>query len=274
MLTRILTSIVAIMVLLPVLFLSDTIVFPIAIALVTVIGLWEMFNCIGLKNKYAMTAPAFLAGAVLPFAVKYTSVAGSGLFSSLIVIYALYLFAAAVFGHKSVSVTDAAMAFISSVYVIGGFVCIQLLRELSSSIYLLSFIGAWMTDIFAYFSGRFFGKHKLCEAVSPKKTVEGSIGGILFCAISFVVFAMITNGVEMSAGHYAVWAAVGVVISVVSQIGDLSMSLVKRHYKIKDFGKLFPGHGGILDRFDSVIAVSFVLYIILAALTAWNVIIF
>ena len=115
MLTRILTSIVAIMVLLPVLFLSDTIVFPIAIALVTVIGLWEMFNCIGLKNKYAMTAPAFLAGAVLPFAVKYTSAAGSGLFSSLIVIYALYLFAAAVFGHKSVSVTDAAMAFISSV---------------------------------------------------------------------------------------------------------------------------------------------------------------
>ena len=118
-----------------------------------------------------------------------------------------------------------------------------------------------MTDIFAYFTGRFLGKHKLIPAVSPKKTVEGSIGGIIFCVISTIVFGLIVENFFIGSGkaNYIVLAVSGIFISVVSQMGDLIMSVIKRHYGIKDYGKLFPGHGGILDRFDSVMAVSVIL---------------
>ena len=162
----------------------------------------------------------------------------------------------------------------TAIYIICGFSSIQLLRELSSYIYLLVFVGAWITDIFAYFTGMLFGKHKLCEAVSPKKTVEGSIGGTLFCALAFVVFGFITLNKNAEIWKYLILAASGLIISAVSQIGDLSMSLIKRHYGIKDFGKIFPGHGGMLDRFDSIIAVSIVLFILISTLNTFNINIF
>ena len=131
--------------------------------------------------------------------------------------------------------------------------------------YLICFIGAWMTDIFAYFCGMLLGrggKHKLIPDVSPKKTVEGSIGGIVFCTLSLVLFGFIVERIapEFQA-NLLIFALAGVFVSVVAQIGDLSMSVIKRTYGIKDYGKLFPGHGGILDRFDSVLAVSAVLLV-------------
>ena len=125
-------------------------------------------------------------------------------------------------------------------------------------LYLLIFIGAWVTDIFAYFTGVFFGKHKLIESVSPKKTIEGSIGGTLFCALGFVVMGIVANSFGCNA-NFVFLAIGGVIISVISQIGDLIMSVIKRHYGVKDYGRLFPGHGGMLDRLDSILAVSFAL---------------
>lgn len=133
-------------------------------------------------------------------------------------------------------------------------------------IYLIAFIGAWVTDIFAYFCGMLFGrggKHKLIPDVSPKKTVEGSIGGIVFCILSMILYGVIVSAIEPSLQpNIPVFAFAGLLISIVSQIGDLCMSLIKRTYGIKDYGKLFPGHGGMLDRFDSVLAVSSVLLVI------------
>jgi len=118
------------------------------------------------------------------------------------------------------------------------------------------FIGAWVTDTFAYFTGMLLGKHKLIPDVSPKKTVEGSIGGTLFCAVAFVVFGVITNTWFGTDANFLLLAIGGVFIAVIAQIGDLIMSVIKRHYGIKDYGKIFPGHGGMLDRFDSVLIVS------------------
>lgn len=275
MLKRIITSIVGCAILLPVLIYSDTFVLPIAVTIVTLIALYEMFKCIGLHNSLAMTLPAYFIAGILPTVAKLAKGADmiSGLMCAFAMLYIVYLLSVAVFGYKTHTFSDAALVFMTSLYIIGGFLSIVFLREMSDNIYLLAFLGAWMTDIFAYFSGRLFGKHKLCEAISPKKTVEGSIGGSLFCAISFVIFALVTKGFGESIGLYLIYAAVGLVISVISQIGDLSMSLIKRHYKIKDFGKIFPGHGGILDRFDSVLAVALVLFILLSALESFNVII-
>ena len=275
MLKRVITSIVGCAILLPVLIFSGTFVLPVAVTVVTIIGLYEMFKCVGLHTKLAMTLPAYFIAGILPTVAKLIHGAGSiaGIVCSLAMLYAIYLLSVAVILHKHYTFGDASLIFMTSLYIIGGFLSIVLLREKSDSIYLLVFIGAWITDIFAYFSGRLFGKHKLCEDISPKKTIEGSIGGILFCALAFIIFAIVTKGFDAGVELYVIYAVVGIIISVVSQLGDLSMSLIKRQYKIKDFGKLFPGHGGILDRFDSVLAVSLVLFIIFSALESFNIII-
>ena len=154
--------------------------------------------------------------------------------------------------------------FASSFYICFSFCGIIYMRDMENElIYLLIFIGAWITDIFAYLVGRAIGRHKLCPDVSPKKTIEGSIGGIVFCAGAFVLWAYI---IDITNIGIPVLILAGIVASCVSQIGDLSMSAIKRQHGIKDYGKLFPGHGGVLDRFDSVLAVSSVVTIIFAIL--------
>jgi phosphatidate cytidylyltransferase len=107
-----------------------------------------------------------------------------------------------------------------------------------------------MTDTFAYFSGYLFGKHKLIPNVSPKKTIEGSIGGILGSTICCLIFGYIFK-LDM-----ALMIVMGIIGSIIAQIGDLFASSIKRYVGIKDYGNLIPGHGGVLDRFDSVILVA------------------
>ncbi|GAA0861543.1 phosphatidate cytidylyltransferase [Paraclostridium tenue] len=121
----------------------------------------------------------------------------------------------------------------------------------------LIFIISFMTDTFAYFSGYLFGKHKLIPSISPKKTIEGSIGGILGSTICCIIFGYIF---KLDITHMILVGSIG---SIVAQFGDLFASAIKRYVGIKDYGKLIPGHGGILDRFDSVILVApFVYYAI------------
>ena len=160
-------------------------------------------------------------------------------------------------------------------YICGGFTSIVLLRDFQNIgmyLFMLIFVGAWMTDIFAYFVGRFFGKHKLIPEISPKKTVEGSIGGIVFCSLSFVLYGFILSYfTSISLVSYIVLGVVGVIISIVSQIGDLTMSQIKRQFGVKDYGKIFPGHGGMLDRFDSILAVALVLLIACAVVRHFGI---
>ncbi|RDY23900.1 phosphatidate cytidylyltransferase [Romboutsia maritimum] len=114
----------------------------------------------------------------------------------------------------------------------------------------LIFVISFMTDTFAYFSGYLFGKHKLIPKISPKKTVEGSIGGIIGSTCGCILFGYIFN---LDLIYMALIGSLG---SVIAQFGDLFASSIKRYVGIKDYGKLIPGHGGILDRFDSVILVA------------------
>ena len=171
------------------------------------------------------------------------------------------------------------MSFLGIFYALIGLCAILYIHDRVDGgkyIYLIVFIGAWVTDTFAYFSGMLFGrggKHKLIPEVSPKKTVEGSIGGILFCILAMILFGFIIEKIDGSLqAKYPILAIGGLAISVVAQIGDLSMSVIKRHYGIKDYGFIFPGHGGILDRFDSVIAVSVVLAVFTAFFPLFEVI--
>ena len=124
---------------------------------------------------------------------------------------------------------------------------------------------AWGGDTFAYFAGRAFGKHKLAPIVSPNKTVEGAIGGIcgsmLIGVIATVIYGMLSGRyaaftVEVTVRHYLVVVGMGAIASVLGILGDLFASAVKRQVGIKDYGTIFPGHGGILDRFDSVMFIA------------------
>ena len=119
----------------------------------------------------------------------------------------------------------------------------------------LPFLTAWSCDTFAYFTGMAIGKHKLIEHISAKKTVEGAIGGILGCILSLVIYGLIIKFGFGLDPHFPALLLIGLFGSVISQIGDLSMSLIKRENHIKDYGNIMPGHGGILDRFDSVLFV-------------------
>jgi phosphatidate cytidylyltransferase len=128
---------------------------------------------------------------------------------------------------------------------------------------LLPIVCVILTDTFALFTGMLIGKHKLAPSVSPKKTVEGAIGGAVFGVLTFVVAGIISEKVTGVDVSLPLFAAAGLITSVIGQFGDLFMSVIKRHCDLKDFGNLMPGHGGILDRFDSLIfaAPTFLLFV-------------
>lgn len=261
MLKRIITSLVAVCVLVPVLIFSGTAVLPTAVAIATIIGVFEMLKCMGQHKKYALAIPLYIASAAIPFMLRYfeNKVDVAAVCFVVSVVYLVLMFVSIVWSHGKLQFADGLSMFFIVVYIITAMNSIIYVRDFGDGgkyIYLLIFMGAWITDIFAYFTGVFFGKHKLIEDVSPKKTIEGSIGGIFFCALSFVLFGVIVGNFFDRDANLIFLAISGVIVSVISQIGDLIMSVIKRHYGIKDYGKLFPGHGGMLDRFDSVLAVS------------------
>ena len=157
--------------------------------------------------------------------------------------------------------------FCSVLYVVISVTSLSILRYLDRETGVFSvvlvFVIAWVCDTSAFAVGVLFGKHKLIPEVSPKKTSEGSIGGILFAVIFCLVYGfgvdLIVEGISV---NYLVIGLCGLLLSVVSQIGDLIASLIKREHGVKDYGSILPGHGGFMDRFDSVLAVSTVLLII------------
>lgn len=140
---------------------------------------------------------------------------------------------------------------------------IYLTESMQYGIYIvwMIFISSWVCDTCAYFTGMAFGKHKMAPLLSPKKTIEGAIGGIAGAAVVGALFSFLL--VERAVPDQTVtwaFAAIGGIGAVISQIGDLAASAIKRNHEIKDYGTCIPGHGGIMDRFDSVIFTAPVIY--------------
>ena len=140
---------------------------------------------------------------------------------------------------------------------------IFLTRQLSYGVYLvwMIFISSWISDTCAYLIGVLFGKHKLAPVLSPKKSIEGALGGIAGSAIIGALFGFFLLDKTLGGHQFGVMLfIIGGIGSVISQIGDLAASAIKRNHDIKDYGKLIPGHGGIMDRFDSVIVTAPIIY--------------
>lgn len=261
MLKRTITSIVFVLIIFPVYYFSDTIVLPIAVSVLSVMGVYEMLGCIGTRSMWRVSVPAYLLAAVVPQIVRYSETQYTFLSLYLLVIFAylVYLLAAGVFSHGKLDVEKISTSYMGVVYVVTAFLCMILLRDREHGFYIffMAMFGPWCSDVFAYLSGRFFGRHKLIPDISPKKTVEGAIGGALFCALAAVLYGhlvLLYDPAVSRVGYGALFVA-GLIISVVSQVGDLIASYIKRKYSVKDYGWILPGHGGILDRFDSVLGV-------------------
>ena len=279
MLQRIITALVLIAILVPILVFSWQFAFliPALLALMSLAATYELLKCLRTTKTdtaedtghedFVTSIPAYLLAAALPFCTFFaTDIARYLLIcAAVFTLYLLYLFAVAVFRQGKMTFAEVATVFAGVLYITLSFASLALLRHqtpLGGYLYLLVFFGAWVTDTFAYFTGRLLGRHPLNPVISPKKTVEGSIGGIVFCMISFVLFGVVMqNGKWGFTVNYPMLLTAGLLCSVVSQVGDLITSLIKREHGVKDYGKIFPGHGGVMDRFDSVLAISPVMLI-------------
>ena len=264
MLKRVITGAVLFAIILPVLYFSDTWALPILMSLCAGLAVFEMLRCLGVVKNLGISIPAILCGLASPLLARY--VGQERYFEYAVcafLVIAVYLFGLAVFSHGKLTVDSVGLTFMTTLYISLGFGGIVLLRDLpgiGKFVFLIVFLVSWLTDIFAYLTGYLFGKHKLIPDVSPKKTIEGSIGGIVFCIGGLLLYGWIASLVwEDAFPDYLVLAAAGLILSLVSQVGDLLMSLIKRRFNIKDYGIIFPGHGGMLDRFDSILAVTVVL---------------
>ena len=266
--TRIITGVVAIALFVPICIFSNTVVFPIAIAVLAAVGVNEMAKCLGMNKNLVLTIPMYIIAAALPMLRFFLIKQSHFLSAAMIAIFFMLMYSLVyvMLRKNQDKISDIITFFGLFVYIVGCFSSIVCVRCMSGGkyVYLLVFLGAWVCDTFAYFTGRFLGKHKLIPEISPKKTVEGSIGGIVFTIIAFVIYGLIVNKVWGDKIHlsYILLVVLGLASSIVSQIGDLVASAIKRQYDIKDYGKLFPGHGGVLDRFDSVMLVAPVTYIV------------
>lgn len=265
---RIITAIVGIAILIPFIIFSYTWSILIFTTLVSAIAVWEIVSCVGHNKKWYVLAPSFLVSIAVQVLTRILSV--DAYLTTVLLTYLGYLvlmMTLAVFSKGRFKLSDATQIGTMVVYQSFGFAALVLLRDMEDGIFLflLAFLIPWVCDAMAYFVGVFFGKHKMIPDVSPKKTVEGAIGGIVGVVVSAAIFGLVMQFGFGKTPNYIMLVTISLIGGFVSQWGDLIASLLKREYSIKDYGKLFPGHGGIMDRFDSMIAVSIFVYIVCRA---------
>lgn len=236
--------------------------FQFFVGILAMIGVSELLKMKGLEifsfeGVLAMLGAFFLT---IPLDNYFSSLPMNG----NITVYAMMVFlilAGTVFNNHSYSFDDAAFPIASSFYVGIGFQNLVTARMAGIDKVLLALFIVWVTDIGAYAIGRRVGKRKLLPSVSPNKTVEGSLGGII-CAVVVAIIFMIVDKSVYAPHSFIMMLLYVVIFSIFGQFGDLVESAFKRHFNVKDSGKLIPGHGGILDRCDSLIFVFPIMHLV------------
>ena len=249
-----------------VLCVSNTIVYPIVVSVLAVISAYEVLKTLALQRIYTISVPVYAIAAVMPMlAYVLGDILGREetlfiiILALVLFVLMMWMFFVAVFGRGIVSFTKISAGFVLVMYIVACFSSLVIIRHIDNiGLFCLGMVlvGAWISDVFAYFTGVLFGKHKLIPEVSPKKTVEGSVGAIVCTTVLMMFYGFLVSLFTDLVPNYLVLAISGAILSVMGQIGDLIASVVKREYGVKDYGTLLPGHGGIMDRFDSILAVS------------------
>lgn len=220
---------------------------------ISLIGMFELYRVLKIQN----TVMAYMGYGV---AVAYyiCMVVTDGEYDMLLLMIAMMaVMAVYVFTFPKHTSQEATMVLFGFVYVASALSYIYKVRVLSDGLYVvwLIFVASWGNDTFAYFTGVLFGKHKMAPVLSPKKSVEGAIGGVAGATILGLIYGYIVspNMSDMFLNPAVTFAAASCIGAFLAIVGDLCASAIKRNHEVKDYGKLIPGHGGIMDRFDSVI---------------------
>ena len=252
--TRLISGIVLVIIALATIISGSWILFFTLLA-VSLIGMIELYKVMKVSDEHVTVLELVgYLGAVLYYIAMKADFGNYGTMAIIIsMILILFVY---VFGYPKYHAEQVMAAFFGVVYVAVMLSFIYLTRRLPDGKFLvwLIFLCSWGCDTCAYCVGMLIGKHKMAPVLSPKKSIEGAVGGVAGAALLGVIYAAATQG---KMAEYALICAVGALISMV---GDLAASAIKRNQNIKDYGKLIPGHGGILDRFDSVIITAPVIY--------------
>lgn len=258
-----------------VLFLAAVVVFNvgfppalnIAIALISMLAVHEIIQALGVSKQYFLVIPSLAFAGVLFFVPE-----GLGVQTAYFC-YTAVIFFCFLRHHSAVSFRDVAVVYSMTLMIptmLGAILALRGFDGKHGMFYvIIAIFSAWTSDTGAFVAGSLWGKRKLCPQISPKKTVEGAIGGLILNIAAMLVFGYIFHvlfyayQVDVS---YLTLLLVAIGGWAMSILGDLSFSMIKRSCQIKDFGELIPGHGGILDRFDSVIFVAPYVYLLVQAM--------
>lgn len=271
--------IIGLLILLLISFMANIrIVYTVVFSALSAMATYEMLNVIGSKSKILIGISGAVS-AFTVFAVSYKiAVPAVGVLYGF---YTMIMLAISVFDNKHIRYLDAVMAVFASIFLPNAFSCIIRLNDINDfnpnfkhyeGVFMVGmcFVCSWLTDTFAYIVGSKLGKHKMCPVISPKKSVEGAIGGLVISGLFAPLLLFIFHVIGIYFWDYPIYGEgymkylavipITIAVSAVSMVGDLAASVLKRNHDIKDFSKLIPGHGGIMDRFDSCIFVFPTLY--------------
>lgn len=257
---RVLTTIIGLPIIIAILVLADTLLIDIIVSIVACIAIYEYTKAASKEAKVIAWIPyllaigiCFLHTSMFENVVEYISLIG-------IPLILMILFLHVIISNMKITFKDISYTLIGTLYIIGFIIFIPLTfglkGEISGKVLIwYIFISAWATDIFAYLIGKHFGKHKFSK-VSPNKTIEGCVAGIIATMIISLIFTYFINQYMAYEISYLLVSVMSIILSVAGQIGDFSASVIKRHFEIKDYSNLFPGHGGMLDRIDSLMFIA------------------
>lgn len=267
---RLITAAVGLVLFAVIMLFFDTIIYNIAIAVLCFGAVYELL----VSTKFVKNKPLLIAGLAFSLAIPFLRMPPIRKYSILF----LAIFVGVLFGillkcHTTVRLEQVGIVFFVSAFFPFALTSMLYMRDEFGSLRglyytLLVYACAWGADAGAFFIGKLFGKRKLAPNISPNKTVEGMFGGIASCLLLVVLVSLAFSSYAASMGtpitvHWVTVLAVGAVASLVSVCGDLSASIIKRQCSIKDFGNIIPGHGGVVDRFDSVFFVAPFFYVAL-----------
>ena len=236
-----------------VLLIGDKIVVDIALSIIAILAMSEYFNAISKVSK-----PVKWLGYLSCLSIAMIHLVPKEYLNMIVTLgvptILIILFAQVVATEMRTTFKDIAYTFIGIFYVVFFIMFIAFIDGMPNGKILIwyAIFAAWGTDIFAYFIGKHFGKHKFSK-VSPKKSIEGCIGGTIGAVILMLIYTYVANTYWGMNYSYLFITGIGIILSLVGQIGDFAASSIKRFVDIKDFSNLIPGHGGMLDRIDSLI---------------------
>ena len=235
------------------------------LALISAISLGEvLFATKYIESKFLMLISILFAVSI-PVSITLFPDFKSTTAITAIFVFALILFLSLIIAHKTFKLEHLSVVFIMSIIIPFFLSTIIYMRRMEFGIYYLIavFMASWGTDTGGYVFGKMFGRNKMSPQISPKKTWEGAIGGAISTAVLLLSLAFAAQTFEGTQVNYVTLSIFAVVGSIAAILGDLSASLIKRNFGVKDFGSVIPGHGGIMDRFDSVLFVAPMLFLII-----------